>query len=49
MTHDDLDPGFLAWSMHRRIDTARMPPGRTVIELEFTGAPKDCRRFWLVT
>ncbi len=48
MTHDDLDPGFLAWSMHRRIDTARMPPGRTVIELEFTGASKDCRRFWLV-
>jgi DNA-binding HxlR family transcriptional regulator len=48
MTHDDLDPGFLAWSMHRRIDTARMPPGKTVIELEFTGAPKGCRRFWLV-
>ena len=48
MTHDDLDPGFLVWSMHRRIDTDRMPPGRTVIELEFTGAAKDCRRFWLV-
>ena len=48
MTHDDLDPGFLVWSMHRRVDTARMPPGRTVIELEFTGAPRDCRRFWLV-
>jgi DNA-binding HxlR family transcriptional regulator len=48
MTHDDLDPAFLAWSMHRRIDTGRMPPGRTVIELEFTGAPRDCRRFWLV-
>lgn len=48
MTHDDLDPGFLAWSMHRRLDTERMPPGRTVIELEFDGAPKDCRRFWLV-
>jgi hypothetical protein len=25
-----------------------MPPGRTVLEFEFTGAPKDCRRFWLV-
>lgn len=48
MTHDDLDPGFLVWSMHRRIDISRMPPGRTVIELEFTGAPRDCRRFWLV-
>ena len=48
MTHDDLDPGFLVWSMHRRVDTARMPPGRTVIELEFTGASRDCRRFWIV-
>lgn len=48
MTHDDLDPGFLVWSMHRRIDTGRMPPGRTVIELEFTGASRASRRFWIV-
>ena len=48
MTHDDLDPGFLVWSMHKRLDAARMPPGRTVLEFEFTGAPRDCRRFWLV-
>lgn len=48
MTEDDLDPGFLLWSMHTRLDTARMPEGRTVIEFEFDGAPKDCRRFWLV-
>lgn len=31
-----------------RLDTARMPPGRTVLAFEFTGAPRDCRRFWLV-
>ena len=31
-----------------RLDTARMPPGRTVLAFEFTGAPTDCRRFWLV-
>ena len=48
MCLDDLDPGFLAWSMHMRLDTARMPPGRTVLAFEFTGAPRDCRRFWLV-
>lgn len=48
MTTDDLDPGFLAWSMHTRLNTDAMPPGRTVIEFEFTGAPTDCRRFWLV-
>ncbi len=48
MTNEDLDPGFLAWSMHMQLDTERMPPGRTVLEFEFTGAPKDCTRFWLV-
>ena len=48
MCMDDLDPGFLAWSMHTRLDTGRMPPGRTVLAFEFTGAPRDCRRFWLV-
>jgi DNA-binding HxlR family transcriptional regulator len=48
MTDDDLDPGFLVWSMHMRLDTSSMPPGRTTLEFEFTGAPADCRRFWLV-
>jgi DNA-binding HxlR family transcriptional regulator len=48
MCTDDLDPGFLAWSMHTRLDSARMPPGRTVLAFEFSGAPRDCRRFWLV-
>lgn len=48
MRDDDLDPAFLVWSMHMRLDTAMFPPGRTVIEFEFTGAPRDCRKFWLV-
>ena len=48
MTTDDLDPGFLVWSMHVRLNTDTMPAGRTVMEFEFTGAPPDCRRFWLV-
>ena len=48
MTEADLDPAFLVWSMHLRLDTAAMPPGRTVIEFEFSGAPPDCRRFWLI-
>ena len=48
MTTEDLDPGFLVWSMHTRLNTEAMPPGRTVMEFEFTGAPPDCRRFWLV-
>jgi len=48
MCLDDLDPGFLAWSMHMSLDTARMPAGRTVLGFEFSNAPRDCRRFWLV-
>jgi DNA-binding HxlR family transcriptional regulator len=48
MVTDDLDPGFLAWSMHQRLNTDAMPPGRTVIEFEFTGTPSAVRRYWLV-
>lgn len=46
---EDLDPGWLVWAMHRRLDTAAMPPGRTVIEIVFKDAPPDQRRFWLVS
>ncbi|PHZ85338.1 transcriptional regulator [Paremcibacter congregatus] len=45
---DDLDAGWLVWGMHRRLDLAQMPPGQTVLEIEFTDAPKDKRFFWLV-
>ena len=45
---EDLDPGWLVWNMHRRLDTAAMPPGRTVIEIAFTDSPARQRRFWLV-
>jgi len=48
MVDDDLDPAYLVWSMHLRMDAGAMPPGRTVVEFSFTGAPADCRRFWLV-
>ncbi len=45
---DDLDPGWLVWAMHRRIDTAGMPDGRTVIAIHFTDAPYNNNLFWLV-
>jgi len=45
---EDLDPGWLVWMMHRRLNTAAMPPGRTVIQIEFADAPAKQRRFWLV-
>ena len=44
----DLDPGWLVWGMHRRLNTQAMPPGRTVIAIEFTDVPAAPRRFWLV-
>ena len=45
---DDLDPGWLVWAMHRRLNVAELPPGRTVIEIEFSDAPQGQRHFWLV-
>ena len=44
----DLDPGWLVWSIHRRLNVEAMPQGRTVIEIEFVDAPASSRRFWLV-
>jgi len=46
---EDLDPRWLVWAMHRRLDIAAMPLGRTVIELVFRDAPARQRRFWLVS
>jgi DNA-binding HxlR family transcriptional regulator len=48
MGPEDLDPGWLVWMMHRRLNTSAMPPGRTVIQIEFVDAPSNQRRFWLV-
>jgi hypothetical protein len=44
----DLDPGWLVWAIHRRLNLKAMPAGRTVIEIEFIDAPANHRRFWLV-
>ncbi len=49
MQMDDLDPAFLAWSMHLRMDLESMPKERTVIEFSFTGVVKEWRQFWLVS
>lgn len=48
MEHEDLDPAFLAWSMHTRLNVQAMPVGRTVIEFAFSGTDKGFSRFWLV-
>lgn len=48
MEHEDLDPAFLAWSMHTRLNVEAMPDRRTVLEFSFTGTHKGFSRFWLV-
>lgn len=44
----DWDAGVLMWDMRRRIDTAVLPPGRTVIRFDFADAPDEMRRWWLL-
>lgn len=35
---DNVDPEDLLWDMHRRVHLDRLPPGRTVVRVEMTGA-----------
>lgn len=49
LTHEDLDPAFLAWSLHTRMNTRALPPGRLVIEFDFENVPGDLRRFWILS
>jgi DNA-binding HxlR family transcriptional regulator len=45
---EDLDPKLLLWDMHRNIDHAAVPDGRTVVEFTFPDAPAKSRHWWLV-
>ncbi|GII76489.1 HxlR family transcriptional regulator [Sphaerisporangium rufum] len=44
---EDLDPKLLLWDMHRNVDHAAVPAGRTVIYFRFPGAPAGLRDWWL--
>jgi DNA-binding HxlR family transcriptional regulator len=44
----DLDPKLLIWDMHRNIDAAAIPSGRTVVQFRFPDAPSGQRDWWLV-
>ena len=44
----DWDAGVLMWDMRRRIDTAALPPGRTVLQFDYSDAPAEMRRWWLL-
>lgn len=42
----DVDPVRLTWWMHRRMDEEQLPPGRVVVEFDYT-APER-RSLWIV-
>lgn len=44
----DLDPKLLLWDMHRNVDHAAVPPGRTVVQFVFPDVASKARRWWLV-
>ncbi len=44
----DWDAGVLMWDMQRRIDTSVLPPGRTVLQLDYSDAPAELSRWWLL-
>jgi DNA-binding HxlR family transcriptional regulator len=44
----DWDAGVLMWDMRRRIDTAILPSGRTVLAFEYPDAVSELRRWWLL-
>src|SRR6185436_14549420 len=49
LKRDQLDAGFLMWDIRRFAHMDRFPAGRrTVIQFNFTDAPKGERHWWLV-
>ncbi len=45
---EDLDPKLLLWDMHRNVDHAALPTGRTVVQFDFRDIESGQRRWWLV-
>src|SRR5690348_9798291 len=45
---EDLDPKLLLWDMHRNVDWAAVPAGRTVVQFCFPDVPAKQRDWWLV-
>ncbi|MCC5859643.1 MAG: helix-turn-helix transcriptional regulator [Ectothiorhodospiraceae bacterium] len=44
----DWDAGVLMWDMRRRINTSILPPGRTVLQFDYSDAPTEMSRWWLL-
>jgi DNA-binding HxlR family transcriptional regulator len=45
---EDLDPKLLLWDMHRKIEHAAVPNGRTVVQFSFPDVAAKARDWWLV-
>lgn len=45
---EDLDPHLLMWDVHRNLDRAAMPGGRTVLQFAFPGQPQATATWWIV-
>ena len=45
---DDLDPAFLLWDMHRRVNHDALPDGQTVVAFYFRDADAALRQWWLL-
>jgi DNA-binding HxlR family transcriptional regulator len=43
---EDLDPLFLMWWMHRRVNLDRLPPGRTVMRFDLLQPKREV--FWML-
>ncbi|NND72548.1 MAG: helix-turn-helix transcriptional regulator [Rhodothermales bacterium] len=49
MTLEDLDPAFLAWSMHLAMNVEQMPSERVVIEFRLSSeVTEEIEYFWIV-
>jgi DNA-binding HxlR family transcriptional regulator len=44
----DVDPAFLIWAMHRRLNSEVLGPARVVIAFDLLDAPANRRHWWLV-
>lgn len=45
---EDLDPHLLLWDIHRGIDLAAVPDGRTVLYFRFPDVPGGAGHWWIV-
>lgn len=45
---EDLDPHLLMWDVHRNIDLATVPDGRTVLMFHFTDVDRRTARWWII-